>query len=176
MKQSQSGFTLIETIIASSLVILMAATIITVVQQIVQDTQQTNAHMSAVFYADMAGFWIGRDVKMADSLDTENITPPELLTITWTDWGYDDDSIYHTVTYSIEDVSVGIGKLKRTHEDSNGGSQETTIAECIYYDPDDPDNTTQVTRENTVLILKVATSCASAEESREYTFYCRPNY
>ena len=176
MKRNETGFTLLETIIATCIAFFIVSAAITVIHQIIQDTQRTNARMSAVFYAEMAGYWIGHDVRMAGSLNTEDLTPPELLRLTWTDWGYDDDSIYHTVTYSIVDISEKIGKLKRTHEDSSGTNQETIVAEYIYYDSDDPANTTRVTYQDSTLNLKVVTSFAQTEEIKEYTTYCRPNY
>lgn len=176
MKRSESGFTFLETIIAMCIALLIVGATITVIHQIIQDTQRTNARMTAVFYAETAGYWIGHDVRMADSLNTEDLTPPEFLQLTWTEWGYEDDSIYHTVTYSVVDISGEIGKLKRTHEDSDGTNQETIVAEYIYYNSADPANTTQVTYQDSKLSLKVVTSLAQAEEIKEYTSYCRPNY
>ena len=172
MKRNETGFTLLETIIATCIALFIVSAALTVIHQIIQDTQRTNARMTAVFY----GYWIGHDVRMAGSLNTEDLTPPELLRLTWTDWGYDEDSIYHTVTYSIVDISEKIGKLKRTHEDSSGTNQETIVAEYIYYDSDDPANTNQVTYQDSTLSLKVVTSFAQTEEIKEYTTYCRPNY
>lgn len=176
MKQGEKGFVLLEIILATSLaaLVLGAATMTTI--YVLKNNRQTSDHMAAVFYADTAGYLISKDVQMADSVTTENLTSPEFLVIAWTEWGYDEDSIYHVVTYSIEDVSGGTGKLKRTHQDSSGTYEESIIADCIYSNEADPDNTTQVSYQDPVLNMKVKTIFGQAQGVKEYKICCRPNF
>ena len=177
MKRSEKGFTILEILIITGIAILMIVAAANVTFRVIQDTQRTNAHITAVHHADSAAYWLTHDTQMANSMTTEDLTSPEFLVLTWTDWVYDGDSIYHTVTYSIEDVTEGIGKLKRTHQDSSGIDEQTLVAENIYYyNPLDPDNTTQITSQNLVLDFKIVTSFGEALAVREHKIYCRPNF
>ena len=176
MINGEKGFVLLEIIIATSLAaIVMSISIMTIVY-VLKNNQQTSDHMAAVFYADNTGYLISNDVQMADSITTENLIPPELMVISWTEWGYDEDSIYHVVTYSIEDISGEIGKLKRVHQDSNGSYEDMIIADCIYSNEVDPENTTQVNYQDPVLNMKITTIFGDTTGVKEYDIYCRPNF
>ena len=176
MKQGEKGLVILEMLLTVSLaaLVLGAATMTTI--YVLKNNQQTSDHMAAVFYADTAGYLISKDVQMADRVTTENLTSPEFLIIAWTEWGYDEDSVYHIITYSIEDVSGEAGKLKRTHQDSSGTYESVIIADCIYSNDNDPDNTTQVSYQDSVVNMKVKTIFGQAEGVKEYKVYCRPNF
>lgn len=176
MKLSEAGFTALEVIIAVFLASLMVGAATTVTIYALKNNQQTSDHTVAVLHADTAGYWVSNDTRMAQSVTAEGLTSPDFLILAWTDWGYAEDSVYHVVTYSIEDVSGGIGKLKRTHQDSGGTYEEVIITDRIYYDDADPDNSTQVSYRNSILNLKVVTSFGQSQEVREYEVYCRPNF
>lgn len=176
MKQGEKGFVLLEIILATSLAAIVMSISITTIVYVLKNNQQTSDHMAAVFFADTTGYSISNDVQMADSITAENLTLPELLVISWTEWGYDEDSVYHVVTYSIEDVSDEVGKLKRTHQDSIGSYEEIIITDCIYINEADPDNTTQVSYQDSILNMKIATVFGGATGIKEYDIYCRPNF
>jgi len=131
--------------------------------------------MTAVRQVQNAGYWISRDALMAES--TDNVTtPPDFLILNWTEWGYDEDSIYHRVTYSFEDMPSGLKKLKRTHEINGEVSAQTLVAEYIYYNPDNPDNTTKASYESSVLTVQIAAAIGEANEIKEYRVWHRPNF
>jgi prepilin-type N-terminal cleavage/methylation domain-containing protein len=176
MKKSEKGFVLMEVLVATSLAAIVLSISVMTVVYVLKNNQQTSDHMAAVYYADNTGYLVSNDVQMADSITTENLTQPELLVMSWTEWGYDEDSVYHVVTYSIEDVSGEIGKLKRVHQDSNGSYEEIIIADCIYSNEADPDNTTQVNYQEPVLNMKITTVFGSATGVKEYEIYSRPNF
>lgn len=176
MKTDEKGFAFLEIMVAITLVALVMSTVATTIVYVLKNNQRNSDHMAAVFYAETAGYLISKDVQMADGVTTDNLTPPEFLITAWTEWGYDTDSIYHEVTYSIEDVSGEIGKLKRVHQDSAGTYEEAIIASCIYSNESDPDNTTQVSYQDSVLTLKVKTKYGEAQEVKDYEIYSRPNF
>lgn len=176
MKQEQKGFTFIEVLIATAVIALITGAATMTIFSILKDTGQANDRMTAVHQVKNAGYWVSRDTLMADSLSAENLTLPEFLILNWTDWGYDEDSVYHSVTYSIEDISGGIGKLKRTHQDSTGTNEQMLVAEYIYYNQSDPDNTSNVSYQEPLLTLKIASVFGDAQETREYKINRRPNF
>jgi len=176
MKQGEKGFSLIELIVVTAVIALISGAATMTVFQVVKSTESSNDRMTAGNQVQNAGYWISRDAQMAESVTTDNLTPPDFLILKWTDWGYDEDSIYHSVVYSLENVSGGIGKLRRTHQDSVGTDEQLLVAEYIYYNPSDPDNTTKASYESGVLIMQLVAVFGDAEETREYRIYCRPNF
>ena len=176
MKQGERGFTIIEVVVATAIIGLIAGAATMTTFQMFRDTERTNDHLTVVRQVENAGYWINRDTQMAGSLITENLTPPDFLVLNWTEWGYGEDSIYHSVTYSIEDVSEEIGKLKRTHQDSEGTNEQMLVAQYIYYNPGDPDNSSNVSYQDPMLLLKVVSAFGDAQETREYKIYCRSNF
>jgi len=180
MKRSERGFTFIEFLVVMAIVALIAGAAGATTLQLFASTERSNNHMTAVRQVQNAGYWISRDALMAES--TDNVTThPEFLILNWTEWGYDEDSIYHKVTYSFEDMPGGLKKLKRTHWSRVGTNEptlvaETLVAEYIYYDPDDPDNTTKASYESSVLTVQIAAAIGEANEIKEYRVWHRPNF
>ena len=131
--RTERGFAVLEILLAACVAIVVAAAASSVTLYVIQSNERTNHHMTAVTHAESAAYWIARDTQMADSVTTDNLTSDNetsvsILTVGWTEWGYGDDSIYHVVTYSIEDLSATVGKVKRTHQDSIGNTGETIVA------------------------------------------------
>ncbi|MFH1639842.1 MAG: prepilin-type N-terminal cleavage/methylation domain-containing protein [Chloroflexota bacterium] len=175
MKLDEKGFTLIELVVVGGTMALIMGAASLVLFHVVSDTQRTSDHITTVHQTENAGYWISRDTQMAEGITAEGLSAPEFLVLRWTDWGYGEDTIYHVVSYSIEDLSDGIGDLKRTHQDSSGANEERIVAENIYYNPSDPENTTQVSYENEILNLRVVTIFGESQESKEYQTCRRPD-
>ena len=187
MKRSERGFTLIEILLVMAIVALIAGAATMATFQVINVTNRSNNHMTVIRQVQNAGYWISHDALMAESVITGNLTPPDFLflTFTWTEWGYEDDhhgedTIYHLVTYSFsfQDLSDGIGKLRRTHWSTAGANEQTLVAQYVYYnqdDLDDPDNPT-ASSDNSVLTMQITASLGEAEETREYTVWHRPNF
>jgi len=176
MKQGQCGFTLIEIAVATAIMALIASTATMTTFSVLNNTERTNNQMTVVRQVENAGHWISQDTQAAGSVSTENLTSPAFLVFTWTEWGYNEDSIYHSVTYSIEDISGGIGKLKRNHQDSQGANEDTLVAEYVYYSLSDPANTSNASYQKPMLTLKIACQLEDALEMREYKIQSRPNF
>jgi len=176
MKRNQKGFTVIELAVAVAIIALIGSAAATTTFQVIAGAERSSDHMAAVWQVQNAGYWIGHDAQMAEDVVVDNLEYPNFLVLTWTEKDYDkDDSTYHSVTYFFEDLSNGVGKLKRDHRSSAGANQCSLVAECIYYDPDDLDNTSKASYQSPVLTVKLTAIFGEAQESREYQITKRPN-
>ena len=175
MKQGEKGFSTIELIVVLSIIALigLAATMTTF--QAINVTARNNSHMTAVRQTQNAGYWISRDAQMTESVVTDNLSFPDFIVLTWTVWDDSDNATNHSVKYFFEELSNGIGKLKRNHWSSAGLNQDTLVAEYISYDPNDPVNTSNVSYQDPVLTVKLTALFGDASETREYRISCRPN-
>ncbi len=176
MKRGQLGFTLVELSVAVAMMAVISATAAMTINQVSKGTEYSNNSITAVRQVQNAGYSIRRDALRAHSIIADNLTAPEFLIINWTEWDENDDPIYHTVTYSIEDLNDGVGTLTRNHWSSDGINQKTTIAEYVYYHPDDLDNTTKVYYDSPQITLRLTAIFKDNRESREYIIARRPTF
>ena len=175
MRNGEKGYTFIELIISITIMVLVSGAAFIAIFQILKGTETNNTHMNAVRQVQNAGYWIGRDARMAQSVNTDNLTPPDFITFNWTEWDDQNEEIYHTATYSFEDLTGDTGKLKRTHWSSAGANEQTLIATHIYYAPADPDDTSKASYQAPVLTLQLTSLVEDAMEVREYRIKHRPN-
>ena len=175
MRLNEHVFTIIETIVALAIMALIGGAASMTTFQVINTAEFNRSHMTAVSQVQNAGYWIGRDAYMADNVTTDNLSPPDFLILAWTERDYVNDDIYHSVTYFFEELSGGIGKLKRNHWSSAGTSNEILVAEYIYYNPDDPDNTSKASYLSPALTLQLTTLYGDVKETREYRINSRPN-
>ncbi len=176
MKHGESGFTIIEIAVTVGIIGLIASGATSVIFHAFNDTRRTNDHMTTVRHLENAAYWMGRDARMADYLTSTNLTSPAILILKWTEWGYGTDSIYHQVTYSVDNVSGNVGILNRRHENDQGLNQRAMVAQYIYYNTADPGNSTNITFQSPILNLRVATLFGATQERKEFQIYRRPNY
>jgi len=175
MKQGEKGFTIIELVVAFTIMALVGSAAAATTFQVFRGTGRNNDHMTAVRQVQNAGYWISRDAQMAQSVTADNLTLPDFLVLGWTEWDEAGDPIYHSVTYFFEDLIDGIGKLKRSHWSSAGANEQTLLAKYIYYDSDDPDNTSKASYQSPVLTVQLTSLFEEARETREYRIKHRPN-
>ena len=166
MKPGEKGFTLIELVIAVAIMIVAVGAASAAIFQVFRNTERNNNHITAVRQVHNAGYWISRDAQTAQTIATDSPLP-DFLTISWTE-DPAGDPIYHTATYFFEDLTDGIGKLKRNHSSTAGADEETLIAQYIYYDPTDVDNTSEASYEYPVLTVQLTTIVEETLETREY--------
>ncbi len=175
MKPGEKGFTLIELLISLAITALIAVAASTVIFQIFRTTDRNNNYMTAVRQVQNASYWLNHDFQMADGITT-NTTPPDFLTIRWSEWDAAGTGIYHSANYTFENLSSSIGNLKRTHRSSAGDNDTKLIATGIYFNPDDADNTTRISYQSPVLTVRLTALSENTRETREYEIKCRPNY
>jgi prepilin-type N-terminal cleavage/methylation domain-containing protein len=174
MRKGEKGYTLLELIVATTIIVTITGAASIAIFQVSKGTEVNNIHLTAVRQVQNAGYWICRDARMAQSIETDNLTPPNFLVCNWREWDEDNEEIFHTATYFFADLADGTGKLQRTHWSSAGVNQQTLIAEHIYYAPGDPD-TSQASYQAPVLTLQLTSLVDDAMEMREYRIKHRPN-
>ena len=175
MKLGEKGYTLIELLIAITIMVLASGAAGAAIFQILRGMEGNNDHMTAVHQVQNAGYYISRDAQMAQSVTTDGLTLPDFLVVNWTEWDEDGHPIYHSATYFFEDLTDDIGKLKRDYWSSAGASEETLIAQYIYYDPGDVDNTSNASYQSPVLTVQLTAIFEETRETREYKVTRRPN-
>jgi len=175
MRLSEKGYTLIELAIAITIMVLASTAASAAIFQIFNNIERNNDRLTAVFQVQYAGSLISRDAQMASSVITDNLTMPDFLIIDWTEWDAAGDPIYHSVTYFFEGLTDGIGKLMRNHWSSAGASEDTLIAEYIYYDPTYVDDTSKASYDSPVLTVQLTAHFEETRETREYRIQHRPN-
>ena len=168
MKLGEKGFTLVELVVAITIMVLASGAAGAAIFQIFNGTGRSNSHMTAVRQVQNAGYWISRDAQMAQTATIDNLTLPDFLILSWTEWDDAGDPIYHSATYSFEELTDGIGKLKRGHWSSAGANEQTLIAEYIYYDPNDVDDTSKASYESPVLTVQLTALFEEILETRAY--------
>ena len=176
MSRSEKGFSTIDVIVALSIASLIALGATMTIFQVINGTGRNNEHMTVFHQVQNAGYWISRDAQMAENIITDNLSSTEFIVLTWTEWDYDSDETYHSITYFFEGLSGGTGKLKRNHWSSTGTDIDTLIAEYISYDPNDPVNTSNASYQNPALNVKLAALYGDASETREYQINRRPTF
>ena len=176
MKQGEKGFTLVELLVATTIIVLASGAAGAATFQVFKGTERNNNYMTAVRQVQNAGYWISRDAQMAQSVTADNLTSPDFLILNWTERDYADEPTYHTATYFFQDVTDGIGRLKRSHWSSAGANEETLVAEYIYYDPDDLDDTSKADYQAPALTVQLTAVYDEAMETREYRISCRSNF
>jgi prepilin-type N-terminal cleavage/methylation domain-containing protein len=86
MKKRERGFTYLELIIALSIGALLAGAATMATFQVLNGTERNNDEVTIVRQVQNASYWINRDAQMSQSANTDNLTSPDFLTLTWTEW------------------------------------------------------------------------------------------
>ena len=174
MSQDERGFNTIEIIVVVFIISLIALGTGTTIFQVIRGTKQCDSHMTSHRQVQSAGYWITRDAQMADNVATENLSGTEFLVLGWTEVDDGENTIDHSVTYFFEDLSEGIGTLKRNHSSNAGLDNEILVAQYIYYNPADPANTSNVSYVSPTLIAKLMSIFEDTSSTAEYRVSCRP--
>ena len=176
MKQDEKGSTAVQLIVAVAIIALVGSAAAAATFQVLKGTERNGDHMTAARQVQNAGYWISRDAQMAQSVIADNLTPPDFLVLSWTEWDDAGDPTYHSVTYFLEDLADGTGKLKRSYWSSAGANEQTLVAEHIYCYSDDPDRTSEVSYQSPVLTVRLTAFLEETSETREYRIIRRPNF
>ncbi len=76
----------------------------------------------------------------------------------------------------VTPLTNGIVKLKRSHWSSAGANEQTLVAEYIYFNPGDPDNTSEASYQGSVLNVQLTSLLGETRETKEYRINHRPNF
>jgi len=176
MKISEKGFTLVEILVAFSIVSVIILSAPMVIFPISRGNERNTEYITSVRQVENAGYWIGLDTQMAHSVVADNLTLPDFLIFGWIEWDAGGEPTYHSVRYFFEDMTDSVGKLKRYHWSSDGNSEQTLIAQYIYCDADNVTHTSTASYQNPMLAVKLTYLGNDMLESREFKIIRRPNY
>jgi len=177
MIRDEKGFTIIELAVACAIMAILGAGCVMTIFQIAKSAEGSENHINIIRQVQNAGFWIGCDTQMAESVVVDNLDYPNFLILSWTEQDFSGgDSTYHSITYFFDNISNGVGDLKRNHWSGAGQDENVLIAKYIYYDPGDPDNTSKAVYLEPHLTLKLNAVLGNVSETREYTSICRPDF
>jgi prepilin-type N-terminal cleavage/methylation domain-containing protein len=119
--KGQRGFTLIEILVAVTIVAVIAVGVTMTTFQILKQSVKNRDFVTASQFTMNAIHWISRDAEMAQGIQTgANHGFP--LTLSWVDWG---SSVYQAV-YSIDN-----GVLKRTYSHTGEATVQTVLAQSV---------------------------------------------
>jgi type II secretory pathway component PulJ len=150
----QRGYGLIETIACLGLTGILATGACTFVIQTITESARTDNHMQATMQVENAGYWVSRDVQMAENLTLgEEAGFP--LQLVWVDI---DRNVYQ-VTYNVTE-----GRIKRSLIENDEWATQTLIAENINAAP----SLTHLSYTDGLLVFDVTSTCANVDVSRTY--------
>lgn len=171
INKNQRGFTLLELLIAATIVSFVIGGTTMTIFQIFSGNIRSSNHMTAIRQVQNAGYWVSHDAQMAQDVAPaeESVDDPDgtrfPLTLTWTDWSSDE----HEVTYNIVD-----NKLTRSYSVNEGEASQTLIAKFI-----DSTNTSCYKNEEGILTLTITAKLGAgsqvASETRVYEVIPRPD-
>ena len=166
MKPGEKGYTLIELLIAITIMVMASGAAGAGIFQVWRNTERNRDHMTAVRQVQNAGYWISRDAQMAQSVTTE----PDFLIVNWTE--YETGNQYQ-VTYTLADMAEGqLKKLLRNQSIDGGASITTLVAQYI---DSDPENTScNLTSGIVILIITATAGDGSLVESETRTYKVIP--
>ncbi len=169
MKLGEKGFTLVELLVAITIMALASGAAGAAIFQVFRNTQRNNDHMTAVLQVQNAGYWISRDAQMVQSVTTDNL----FLVLSWTEENSGDE---YQVTYTLENMPEGGLKKLLRNQSINGGPSTTTLV-AQYIDPDPQKTKCEFT--NGTLTLTVTSTVSDGSltqsETRIYKVVPRPD-
>ena len=174
MKSNQRGFTLVELIIAVSIMVPVSLAAGAAIYQVMRNVDKNNDYVTAVNQVENAGFWIARDAQMAVGVSTGNLSTPYFLEFRWTEFNATGIPTYHSVDYFFENMVNSVGKLKRTHTIGTSEEETNVVGTYIYYEPSD-NKTSMVNYQTRILTLKLTLVLEKATETKEYKINQRVN-
>lgn len=124
-KRKQSGFGLIEIVIALALVGILGAGVTTFTVQTITETNRSHFHMQAIQQLENAGYWVGRDVQMAQTV-TPGPNAGFPLQVNWVD----ENQNTFQVTFSINGT-----QLRRSLVENGGTPRSMILVQPINPSP-----------------------------------------
>jgi prepilin-type N-terminal cleavage/methylation domain-containing protein len=150
----QKGYGLIEMIAGLALAGILATGVSAFAVQTITEGARTNNRMQAMMQVENAGYWVSRDVQMAENLTLgEDAGFP--LQLAWVDI----DQNEYQVTYNLTE-----GQIKRSFNENGGETVQTFIAQDVNPAP----SLTNLNYTGGLLIFKVTSTFANVDVSRSY--------
>ena len=158
LKKSEKGFTLLELLVGISIAALVVGAASMTTITMMRLTPQNNDWATALRQVQTAGYWISRDVLMAQEI-TVGTGNPTFLTLIIPQITPPAE----TIVYEFEDMPDG---LKRLMRDNQTDSQTFVVAE--YISTDNNDTTANYSSANRTLNLIITAISGDVSVTRTY--------
>lgn len=173
MKRDRRGFTLLEFLVASAIMAVVAYGASMAVSRTVGGTRRANDEMTALRQVQNMGFWMSRDLITAQSIlpgDAVETPQPDILTLVWTDW---EMATTQYVYYYTETMSGGLKRIKRHSVVKNDAqvvvSDSTTLVAESILPP------TAISQTGDMWTLVIEARVRLETQTRTYKVLPRPN-
>ena len=173
VRKEQTGFTLVELLVAIAIVGIITLGITMTISQIWTINIDASNHMIAVRQVQQAGKEVSKDTLQAQNVDDTD--SDFLLRLTWVDWEGTANNVTYTITSENE--------LQRSHSVNDGEVSETSRVIARYINPEQtscewhPPGDEPVFRGKLVFTVTatVGSGPQGASETRVYEIEPRPD-
>ena len=167
-KAGQNGFSLVEMLLALTILCIVTLGVTMANAQIMTQTSRNTDFTLASRQALNAAHWISRDAQMSHSMiGMAGFPQTDNLTIEWEEW----DNSEHIVVYSLQG-----NKLMREYSVDGGAVETTLIAD--YINPDPLKTYTTPPTDNNTLTIKITSSVGQGQRvvdfAKEFYITSRP--
>ncbi|MFC1861663.1 type II secretion system protein J [Chloroflexota bacterium] len=156
----QSGYALLEIVIALALVGILGTGITTFTVQTITETNRSSFHMQVIQQLENAGYWASRDVQMAQTV-TPGPNAGFPLQVNW----IDENNNTFQVTFSISGT-----QLRRNLVENGGAPRSMLLVEFINPSP----ALTNCNYTNGLLTFNVTSTVKNWSVSRTFQIKKRP--
>lgn len=170
MKLGEKGYIYLELIVAIAIAALVAAATSMAIFQVLKNSESNSNHMTAVRQVQNAGYWIGRDTYMAQSVTAANLTSPDFLVISWTEENSGD---MYQVVYTLENMPDNELRTLMRNQSINGETGDTTLV-AQYIDPDSVKTRCEFTDDILSLTITARVGDGPQMESESRTYQLVP--
>ncbi len=167
MKSGEKGYTLVELLVAITIVAVATVAAGAGIFQIIRNTERHSSHMAVVLQVQNADHRISQDAMKAQIITADNLTPPDFLVFSWIDGSSGDE---YRVTYTLEDMpGSALKELRRNQFINDSANTTSLVAQYIDSDPE----RTRCELSNGMLTLTITATMGRGATMESETGTCR---
>ncbi|GEM_PF-4416678 len=173
MTKGESGFTLIEFVVAMAIVSILTYAGAMTISRVVQGTHQANDDMTALRQVQNIGYWLTRDLSTSQNIspgDDPETPQLEFVSLVWTDW---ENARTYNVSYYYENMANGLKRVKR--QNIARDSSYTIVSSSTQYLAEGIVSPVALSQTGDIWNVLIEARSRKQTEIREYQVLPRPN-